>query len=165
MERSLQTLLDFARPQPAERRAVSVRAVVEQVRGLVQGRASRQRVELDLRVPERDVTVIADAQQIEQVLINLALNALDAMPSGGRLTIAVSESPGALTLTVTDTGPGISAAMLPRLFEPFVSGKPTGVGLGLVISRRIVEDHGGTLTAANRPEGGAAFIVTLPRSP
>jgi signal transduction histidine kinase len=65
-------------------------------------------------------------------------------------------------LTVADTGPGVAADILPRLFVPFVSNKETGMGLGLSVSRRIVEDHGGTIAARNRPEGGARFVLRLP---
>jgi signal transduction histidine kinase len=84
------------------------------------------------------------------------------MPSGGRLAIKLDEpSNGMVRLEIADTGAGISADIAPRLFTPFASTKPTGTGLGLSICRRIVEEHGGTITAHNRPEGGAVFVVTL----
>ena len=104
----------------------------------------------------------ADASQLQQVLVNLVLNALDAMPTGGTLTVRVRQVAGWVELEVADTGSGIVRDVLPKLFQPFVSSKETGLGLGLVISRRIVEDHGGTIDAANRPEGGATFFVRLP---
>jgi signal transduction histidine kinase len=85
------------------------------------------------------------------------------MPSGGRLDLRLTcPAPGRLQLTVADTGPGIDAAVADRLFTPFTSTKPTGTGLGLSVSRRVVEAHGGQLTAANRDGGGACFTVTLP---
>ena len=99
----------------------------------------------------------------QDVLLNLTLNALDVMPHGGTLTIRLrGPEHGWAELSVHDSGPGIAAAIQPRLFEPFVSDKETGLGLGLSVSRRIVEDHGGTLRAHNRPEGGACFVVRLP---
>src|SRR5262249_27637136 len=92
------------------------------------------------------------------------LNSLDAMPHGGTLALAVKPlADGAIELAVTDTGPGIAPDILPRLFQPFVTGKETGLGLGLVASQRIVEGHGGTIRGHNRPEGGACFIVRPPR--
>jgi two-component system sensor histidine kinase HydH len=97
------------------------------------------------------------------LLLNLTLNALDAMPSGG--TIEIDLRPprdGFLELYVRDTGPGIAAHIVPKVFETFVSSKETGVGLGLPLSRRIAEDHGGTLTAYNLPENGACFLLRLP---
>jgi two-component system sensor histidine kinase HydH len=94
------------------------------------------------------------------------LNALDAMPRGGKLEIDLeSLEPAGIRLSVRDTGPGIADEITDRLFTPFTSTKPTGTGLGLSISRRIVEEHGGSITAANRPEGGACFTITLPPSP
>src|SRR5207244_13545677 len=113
--------------------------------------------------PPGPVAAEADADQLRQVLVNLVLNALDAMPRGGRLDIHLrAAEDGSVELSVLDTGPGIAAAILPRLFEPFVSDKETGLGLGLSVSKRIVDDHGGTLRGMNRPEGGAAFVVRLP---
>src|SRR5262249_21102502 len=112
------------------------------------------------------VVVEADFGQIRQVVLNLLLNALDAVPQGGtvwvRLAAPDTEADGWLTLQVADTGPGLPGQLGQQIFEPFVSTKETGLGLGLSICKRIVEAHGGTLGAANRPEGGACFTVRLP---
>jgi two-component system sensor histidine kinase HydH len=100
---------------------------------------------------------------MQQLLVNLALNALDAMPQGGSLDVSLSAPVhGQVELRVRDTGPGIAPALLPRLFEPFVSSKETGLGLGLVVSRRIAESHGGNLWVTNPPQGGACFVLRLP---
>jgi signal transduction histidine kinase len=97
-------------------------------------------------------------------LVNLLLNALDAMPRGGALRVELEAGERECRLRVRDTGPGIAPEIAGRLFTPFASTKPTGTGLGLSLSRRIVEEHGGTISAANLPEGGACFTITLPRS-
>lgn len=161
MERSLNTFLDFARPPKLERSAVAVGRLVADVFGLLRPRAERQRVALLADLPA-ELTVTADREQLRQVFVNLTLNALDALPAGGTARVAARRVPGAVEVTVADSGPGIPAAMLPKLFTPFASSKDTGLGLGLVISRRIVTDHGGTLTAANRANGGAEFLIRLP---
>ena len=94
--------------------------------------------------------------------MNLCLNSLDVMPSGGSLEMIVKPCDGHIDVSVLDTGPGIAAELMPRLFEPFVSTKETGLGLGLVISRRIVDEHNGQLSASNRFTGGACFTLQLP---
>jgi len=98
------------------------------------------------------------------VLVNLIKNAIEAMPSGGRVEVRARSLPDAVVLSVADTGPGIPPEVLPRLFEPFFSLKATGkgTGLGLVICKDLIEKQGGTVVAANRPEGGAVFTVTIP---
>lgn len=162
-ERSLQTFLDFSRPPTADRRPTDLAPLVRGVADLIRGRAEKQRVAVRIDLPSDGATVTADGEQVRQVLVNLCLNALDAMPTGGTLTVAITpRPPGRAGVEVADTGPGIPRAILARLFQPFVSSKDTGLGLGLVISKRIVEDHGGTISAANRPDGGASFFVTLP---
>lgn len=166
VEHTVQHLLDFARLPVPKRSLVDLRTVVAQAAELVRSRAQQQRVEL--RTPKGDVPVFADVDrdQVHSVLVNLLLNALDAMPSGGRLEIELWPTPdGSVQLRVTDTGPGIPREVLARLFEPFVSTKPTGTGLGLSISRRIIEEHDGSIRVQNRPEGGASFTIRLPVKP
>ena len=162
LERSLQTFLDFARPSRPHRRPVEAVGLVHSVLGLVRGRADKQRVDVRLDAPPGGLLLTADPDQLQQVLVNLALNALDAMPTGGSLRFVIRRQSGVAEVEVADTGPGVPRAIMPRLFEPFVSGKETGLGLGLVISKRIVEDHGGSLAAANRTGGGASFFLRFP---
>ncbi len=162
VERIVQNLLDFARLPVPQKAPCNLRAVVTQSVELVQARARQQRVEI--RVHSDDpVTGEVDRDQFRTVLVNLLLNALDAMPGGGLLDISLEATPETgVRLTVSDTGPGISDEISGRLFTPFASTKATGTGLGLNISQRIIEEHGGRLSADNRPGGGACFTITLP---
>jgi signal transduction histidine kinase len=162
IERSLQTFLDFARPPKLHRAELDLGPLVEHVLNLVRGRAVKQNVEVKYDRPRAPVVAEADGDQLKQVLVNLMLNALDAMPHGGKLDINLQREGGFVELRISDTGPGIAAAILPRLFEPFVSDKETGLGLGLSVSKRIAEDHDGTLRGMNRGEGGACFVLRLP---
>jgi two-component system sensor histidine kinase HydH len=128
---------------------------------LLRARCEKHGVRLVAEGDEK-LELVADREQLKQIFVNLMLNALDAMPGGGTLTVRVRRLGGRAKIEVSDTGPGISSAMMGRLFEPFASGKDTGLGLGLVISKRIVEDHGGSISAANRIGGGASFFVSIP---
>jgi two-component system, NtrC family, sensor histidine kinase HydH len=165
VEQSLQTFLDFARPPKAEKAPIDLRAIIQETFNLTRGRAAKQRVEVSSKCIGERFTVSADAAQIRQVLVNLILNGLDAMPGGGALTLDLHEAGTQVKIVIQDTGPGIAPEMGDRLFEPFVSTRETGSGLGLVICKRIVEDHGGTIEAENAREGGARFTVLLPREP
>jgi signal transduction histidine kinase len=162
MERSLQTFLDFARPPRPERKPFDLCPLIDRTFALIDGQAAKHGVALNAATPPTPVIVNGDWEQIQQLLLNLTLNALDAMPQGGQLDVSIAPSDGRVAVRVCDTGPGIAPEIMPRLFEPFVTGKETGVGLGLVVSRRIAQDHGGSLTADNRPEGGACFVLQLP---
>ncbi len=165
MESCIQTFLDFARPPQSEKRQTDLREVVQRALALVEGRARRQKVTLTADLPPGPLKLVIDGEQIHQVLLNLLLNALDALPQGGAIRLEVRAalgSPSGVVVTVRDNGPGIAPRVLNRLFEPFVSGKETGLGLGLSICRRLVEAHGGTISGKNPPEGGALFEFVLP---
>jgi signal transduction histidine kinase len=163
MESTLQTFLDFAQPPKPNRQPTDLSAIVERVFALVGGRARKQQVALHFLKPSQQVTANVDNDQIQQLLLNLVLNALDAMPQGGEIELDLHGTRDRFVeLYVRDNGPGISPSILPKVFETFVSSKETGVGLGLPLSRRIAEDHGGTLTAYNLPEAGACFLLRLP---
>lgn len=166
MERTLQAFLDFARPPRPERRSMNLIQLIDRTLALIRGRIEKQKVDLQFLRPAAPVVVEGDADQLQQLLVNLAMNALDVLPSPGSLEIELrTPHQGWVELRVSDNGPGIALLLLPRVFEAFVSGKHSGLGLGLTLSRRIAEDHGGDLAASNRPEGGACFVLRLPAPP
>jgi signal transduction histidine kinase len=114
-----------------------------------------------------------DKNKIEQVLVNVFMNAIQVMPQGGTLAVQTSVTPsddggsGALTVEIDDTGPGIPDAHLTKIFEPFFTTKPSsqGTGLGLCVARQIVHLHGGTIALGNRAEGGARVTLVLNLNP
>lgn len=163
LEQTVQDFLDFSRLPKPQRSPCDLREVVSQAVELIRARARQQKVEVEIRNSVKSLSAHVDRGQLCTVLVNLLINALDAMPSGGRLQIDVTGSTeGEAQFVVTDTGEGIPPEMVDCLFTPFTSTKETGTGLGLTISQRIVEEHGGRITVANRPEGGARFTVILP---
>jgi C4-dicarboxylate-specific signal transduction histidine kinase len=166
IERSLQSFLEFARPPQMHRSSTDLVELMGATLGLIRPRARQQDVAVQLKSPATPLIVRVDRQLLQQAVLNLLLNALDMMPHSGSLTIEVlPPNEDRVEIRVLDTGPGIAADVLPQLFEPFVTSKETGVGLGLVVSQRIVEDHGGVLEGHNREEGGACFVIRIPVNP
>ncbi|QDV26681.1 sensor histidine kinase [Aureliella helgolandensis] len=205
LENLMQAFLDFARPAKLEPQVVDVGQIIMQTVDLVSKRAEMRHIALghnlggtevqstgtpgqglDTPLPSHilglapTLNVLGDATQLRQVLLNLLLNALDAVENGGRIWIeAVSEtaspkklpalvtpawnnSQATLCLRITDNGRGLPAEGRERIYEPFYSTKETGLGLGLPISKRIIETHHGHLEAKDRPSGGAIFEIRLP---
>ena len=145
--------------------AVDLNAVCRNTAKLVEHEVTGRRARLVLRLDPDVPPVRGDPVQLQQVLINLTLNALDAVSastSEREAAISTVRSNGDVEVHVSDTGPGLAPAVQQRLFEPFFSTKPHGLGMGLTIVRSIVERHNGILHAENRPVGGALFTVTLP---
>jgi signal transduction histidine kinase len=162
LEQYIQMFLDFARPPRAERRQADLLEVVRRAAALVEGRARRQKVSVSLSLPDQPLPAYLDPEQIQQVLVNVLINALDVQPRGGTIDVAVTPVGGAATVEVRDRGPGLPAELRERLFEPFVTSKPDGVGLGLSGSKQLIEAHGGTMRIDDAPGGGAVISITLP---
>lgn len=167
IENTVQGLLNFARPPQPLRVRHDLRATLGRAANLVAGRAAQQSVKIEEHLPDAPLWVDADPELLHQVFVNLFLNGIESMAVGGVLRVALDGScttDSLCCVAVSDSGRGIAPELLERLFEPFVTDKQRGTGLGLAISRRIVEEHGGQLTAANAAEGGAVFRVALPCS-
>lgn len=197
LEESLQAFLDFARPPDLVKTRLNAADVVFQAVDLIAPKAVLQEVEVHAVVPERRVYIDGDPKQLRQVLLNLLLNALDAIGEDGLIEIyldvgipqvaepqpaadlPVSEQdalrtapppasvvkPTTFSIRIRDNGPGLSEDVLPRIFEPFVTTRDTGTGLGLALCRQVIRAHGGEIHASNRPHGGAEFLIELPACP
>lgn len=155
-------MLDFARPKPPHFTEVDVREVVQQALLFIPALTNKE-VGLDWDVEQEVPSIQADANQLHQVFLNLFLNGTAAMADGGVLSIAVSvQADTFVEIAVSDTGGGIDEAALDDIFKPFFTTKPKGSGLGLATCKTLIGLHHGTITAANRPEGGAVLRVRLP---
>jgi two-component system sensor kinase FixL len=161
----IRRLRDFVARRDSEKRVEPVSRLIDEASALAllgaQERGIAVRFDLDPGGP----SVLADRVQIQQVLVNLLRNAIDAMEEAPRRELLVSTAlrpGGLLEIAVADTGPGIAVEIADKLFQPFMTTKAGGMGVGLSISRTIVEAHGGTLTAERNEAGGATFRLTLP---
>ena len=152
-------LLDLSRPVVVHPEPVDLRALSDEVLSRLAGTRALEQVEA--RVSGQG-SAAGDPQKLHQVLVNLVKNAAEAAGPGGRVEIAVEGAPGRVRLSVSDSGPGLSDEVRAHLFEPFFSRKDGGTGLGLAVSKGIVEAHRGTLEAESLAAGGARFTVALP---
>lgn len=165
-----QNLLYFARQRPPEWRQLNLNEVVNKTIDLLEYDLKVNNIDVELNLYENLPNVLADQDQLQQVVLNLITNARDVMSDGGRLIIQTAETQfpfeakrNFLELRVADTGPGIAPEHIEKVFDPFFTTKPEGkgTGLGLSICQGIIESHGGSLWAENIPDGGAAFIIRL----
>jgi len=156
--------LSLARPISLKPEPVRVGELLQEVAALLQADADARGVRLSLAVPRDLPAARLDRDSVRQVVLNLILNGLEAMPGGGTLSVSASALRDSLILTVEDTGDGIPADLLPRIFEPYVTTKTRGMGLGLPIARRIVEAHGGRIEVGTEPGHGSRFTIALPVS-
>ena len=166
-ERLVQELLEFGRPKSADFILTDVEQIIHRTMNLVQPHAAKNRVETAAEIALHLPQMYADPQQLQQILLNFSLNAVDAMPKGGTLTVgAALDAADGMIITVADTGIGMDADVLPKIFQPFfTSKKRRGLGLGLPICDRIVKSHGGKISVESRPGQGTTFKIHLPLIP
>ncbi|MFQ5897620.1 MAG: ATP-binding protein [Candidatus Methylomirabilia bacterium] len=162
INRILEEFVRFARLPTPRFGQVEVVPLLQEIVGFLGPQTAESRVRVELSWPSSVAPVKGDRDQLREVFLNLGQNALQAMPNGGVLGVEVSQDGEWVEVAVTDCGPGIRETDRELIFLPFVSTKADGLGLGLAIVRRIVEDHGGSVSCQNRAGGGAVFAVRLP---
>ena len=161
LNRVLEDFLRFARPVPVKRDSFSPNQVIKDVLDLARQQAQRNNVKIELQLVD-DIEMHGVGEQIKQALLNLVLNALQAMPDGGSLQVSTQLHKGELHISVEDNGPGISPEYRERIFNPFVTTRDTGTGLGLAITQRIVQSHEGKIVLRSQPGEGSVFTICLP---
>lgn len=157
-------MMDFARARPAAKSLADINRIIEMSLRLASFDKSFQNLRLEKSYAEKLPGIFADGDQLQQVFLNLLLNARDAMPAGGELSVTTSNSDGEIKIEIADSGTGIEAANVKQIFDPFFTTKPAGkgTGLGLAVCYGIVTAHGGRIEAAANQNGGTTFLVALP---
>lgn len=154
--------LEFAKPRPPEVQGTDIRDLTSSVLKLVSQLASQHRVEISTDFPDDLGPVECDPEQLKQVLLNLLINSLQAMPKGGRVLVSAKPTGNSVTVRIEDTGPGIETTHAEQIFDPFFTTKQDGTGLGLPIAYRIIQQHGGELTLEKNSPAGCCFSLRVP---
>jgi signal transduction histidine kinase len=163
LNRIIGDFLAYARPSPLTTHRTDIAAVLEEVLMLLELRPLPAGIKV-FRAFEGPLEAAVDANALRQALWNLCLNAVDAMATGGELTVGAAAEATTFAIQVTDTGSGIASTDLGHIFEPFFSTKPEGSGLGLALVHRVVRDHGGDIDVRTSAGVGTTFTLTLPRA-
>lgn len=162
LNRLVSTLLDSARPAAPDMKPGDLAGIARQTATMLTAQALKKNIVLNYAGCAGDVPVLCDEGQLTQVLLNLLLNALQILPEGGHVRVSVARVGAHALLEVADDGPGIAPELRERVFDPFFTQRPGGVGLGLVVVRQIVAAHGGDISITDSDMGGALFRVRLP---
>lgn len=166
LNRVIGQLLEFSRPLRVRRSPVSPLSLVETSLETIESRAREQGVRIERDLPGKDLAAEADSDGLNQVLLNLYINALESMPDGGLLRVRVAgDGDSRITVSVSDSGCGIESADLPKIFDPYYTTKSTGTGLGLAIVHKIIEAHGGDMHVESEPGNGTTVSFSIPAAP
>jgi PAS domain S-box-containing protein len=162
--RIMNQLLTFARRRPIERRPMDLKQTIDDALEVIQERTKTHHVKIETSFADSLPAIYADSDQISQVLLNLFINAIHAMPDGGVLQVNVAQKDGAIRMVIADTGSGISEKDLSQIFTPFFTTKEVGkgTGLGLTVVHGIIQEHGGSISVQSKPGQGTAFTIDLP---
>lgn len=162
LNRVVEDFLRMARPQPAEMKLCRIQEELETIVTLVANDARERGISLVLEPALSDPKVKGNGEKLRQAFLNIVINALQATPQGGSVTIAARQAESGVAISFTDTGPGIDAETLARVFEPFFTTKQDGTGLGLAVTKKIIEGHDGTLSVASEAGKGTTVTVRVP---
>lgn len=162
LKRLVNDLLNYGRPTRLAVETVDMKNLMEETISLVRPQADAQGVEVMLEWATAHACVSGDRERLKSFISNLAINALQAMPTGGHLNARVARADGTVEVSIADTGVGITEEALNKIFEPYFSTKQTGFGLGLAVTKKIVEDHHGTIDVRSEVNRGTTFTVKLP---
>jgi two-component system, NtrC family, sensor histidine kinase HydH len=162
LEKLTGEILQFSKPAPPKQFPIDWREIVEAACRLCSDQARSQGVEIVRRIESPEATILVDPEQVKQVLINILINAIQAQPGGGEITILGNIEAGELVLSIQDRGPGMTPEQLDRIFDPFFTTRREGTGLGLSISFQLVKNNGGRIRATSEPGRGSCFHVSFP---
>jgi PAS domain S-box-containing protein len=165
LDRVIQGFLKFTRPEDLQLTSITFPELLEEVIRLVSAEAERSGIAIETSVASGLAPVYGDRELLQQVFVNLVLNALEAMPDGGRLELSARQAEESIEIVVADTGVGIDPELIDRIFDLYVTTKSKGSGIGLSVVYRIVQLHGGEITVESRKGEGARFLVRLPQAP
>ena len=164
LNRYVQALLDLTAPTQDAVGELDLAQALNEIAGLIRAQAKLQHVELDWQSPDRPIVIRCHQVQFRQVLLNVIINALEAMPDGGTLTLRLSQEASSVHVEICDTGPGIPENLHQRIFDMHFTTKKTGTGIGLYVAQSIIAEHGGYIGVRNRPGGGACFDLHVAAS-
>lgn len=164
LNKMVNEFLEFGKPTKLNLHRTPLRAIVEDVIRLLERKIEAQQIHLKLHLPAEEINIHADTEQTKTCFMNILINSIESMPHGGELTVTAGEDAARhrLKLLVTDTGSGISEEVRAKVFEPYFSTKDSGFGLGLAITKKIIEDHGGNISLQSTVGEGTSIIVELP---
>jgi len=162
LDRVVKTFLDFTKPVDMEFSSVPLRPLLDEIAQLALPQAEASHIQVEVRLEEDGVEVRADRDMLKQALLNVVVNAMEAMPAGGELRLEALAGEDAAELRISDTGGGISPELREKIFRLYFTTKKQGSGIGLAMTFRIVQLHDGTIDFTSEPGKGTTFLIRLP---
>ncbi len=164
VEKIIKDLLDYARPSKPLLSPVSLKNIFEHLHSLLSPQLTRQKIKLDIPITNENISLLGDFSQIIQVLLNCIMNSAHAMPEGGTIQLTYNEQPETITVSVNDQGIGIKKDLLAKIFEPFFTTRAKGLGLGLSVTKKIMEDHKGLIEIHSSEGKGTEVVLTFQKT-
>jgi signal transduction histidine kinase len=162
LTKTVEQVTEFARPVRLARRSLDLNLIVRDVLQLARPQLAAERIETKLSLKEAGAVALLDESSMRAVLMNLVLNAVQAMPGGGRLSVVTIAEDASVQVRITDTGTGMNSEQLKKVFEPFYTTRSKGLGLGMTYARKVVEQHQGTIRIESQPGAGTTVEIVMP---